>query len=263
MLGASRRRHRARVETEGVAVLPDCVPMSLRAASAQEGLHYNRGSIPGCLCALSAAGRGSAKPFSLPVFLPLKTPMLGLNSRLVRLLLIAAMGVAFAARADELSEVQRMYYAGQADAAMQRADKFLVAHPKDAQMRFLKGVMLSDAKHTDEATALFQKLSEDYPDLAEPYNNLAVLYAGTGDYAKARATLEQALRTNPAYATAHENLGDVQAALAAQSYARALKLDPSNVTVPPKLAIVRQLIKHPASATGSAPAVDAKPGDAK
>jgi tetratricopeptide (TPR) repeat protein len=189
--------------------------------------------------------------------------MHGLNSRLARLLLIASMGAAFAARADDLSEVQRMYYAGQAEAAMQRADAFLATHPKDAQMRFVKGVMLSDAKRNAEAIALFQKLSEDYPDLAEPYNNLAVIYAGTGDYAKARATLEQALRTNPSFATAHENLGDVHAALAAQSYARALKLDPSNVTVPPKLAAMRGLIKTPLSATGNAPAANTPTGDAK
>jgi tetratricopeptide (TPR) repeat protein len=189
--------------------------------------------------------------------------MPGLNSRLVRLLLIASMGAAFTARADELSEVQRMYYAGQAGAALQRADEFLATHPRDAQMRFLKGVMLSDAKRNDEAIALFQKLVEDYPDLAEPYNNLAVLYAGVGDYGKARATLEQALRTNPSYATAHENLGDVQAALAAQSYSRALKLDPANVTVPPKLAIVRELIKTPKTATSNALASDPTPGGTK
>jgi tetratricopeptide (TPR) repeat protein len=189
--------------------------------------------------------------------------MLGLTHRLVRLLLIALAGFAFNARADEISEVQRMYYAGQATAAMQRADDYLATHPKDAQMRFLKGVMLGDAKRNPEAIALFQKLIEDFPDLAEPYNNLAVLYAGAGEYAKARATLEQALRTNPNYATAHENLGDVQAALAVQSYARALKLDPSSVTVPPKLALARQLIKHPNPSSGSTPAIGDKPGEAK
>lgn len=189
--------------------------------------------------------------------------MLGLTHRLVRLLLIALAGFSINARADEISEVQRMYYAGQAAAAMQRADEYLATRPKDAQMRFLKGVMLGDAKRSAEAIALFQKLVEDYPDLAEPYNNLAVLYAGAGEYAKARATLEQALRTNPNYATAHENLGDVQAALAAQSYARALKLDPTSVTVPQKLALARQLIKYPNPTGGSASAAADKPGDAK
>lgn len=147
------------------------------------------------------------------------------------------------ARADELADVQRLYYSGQAPAAMQRADQFLATNPKDPQMRFVKGVMLADAKRNAEATALFQQLTEDYPDLAEPYNNLAALYAGAGDYSKARATLEQALRTNPAYAIAHENLGDIYAAQAAQSYSRALKLDPASVTVPPKLAVVRELYK--------------------
>jgi tetratricopeptide (TPR) repeat protein len=120
--------------------------------------------------------------------------------------------------------------------------------------------MLTDAKRNMEAIALFQKLSDDYPDLAEPYNNLAALYAAAGDYAKARATLEQALRMNPGYATAHENLGDVYAALAAQSYARALKLDPGNLSVPPKLAIVRELYKRPvATSADPRPAMAAVP----
>ena len=172
-------------------------------------------------------------------------PTLRSNLSPPALLLIACLGLVGAAHADELSDVQRLYYSGQAAVAMQRADQFLEARPKDPQMRFLKGVMLADAKRHLEAIALFQKLTQDYPDLAEPYNNLAALHAALGDYARARATLEQALRTNPTYATAHENLGDVYAALAAQSYARALKLEPGNVSVPPKLALVRQLYKHP------------------
>ena len=167
-----------------------------------------------------------------------------LNFLPVFVALLMGLLVCAATRADELSDVQRLHYAGQTAAAMQRADQFLAAHPKDPQMRFLKGVMLSDGKFDARAIEQFQKLTEDYPDLAEPYNNLATLYAAGGDYAKARATLEQALRTNPSYATAHENLGDVHAALASQSYARALQLDPKNVTVPPKLALVRELFKR-------------------
>ncbi|HEY9238890.1 MAG TPA: tetratricopeptide repeat protein [Burkholderiaceae bacterium] len=173
-------------------------------------------------------------------------PCPALARALARFVLVTCLGTAFGARADELADVQRLYYSGQTAAAMQRADQFLATQPRDAQMRFLKAVMLTDAQRTMEAIALLQKLSDDFPDLAEPYNNLAALYAGQGDYAKARATLEQALRMNPGYATAHENLGDVHAALAAQSYARAAKLDPSNLTVPPKLALVRDLYKRPA-----------------
>ena len=188
-------------------------------------------------------------------------PSLPSRHRLACVLAAACLGLAAAARADDLTEVQRLYYSGQAAAAMQRADQFLATTPGDPPMRFMKGVMLTDAKRNMEAIALFQKLSDDYPDLAEPYNNLAALYAAAGDYAKARATLEQALRMNPGYATAHENLGDVYAALAAQSYARALKFDPGNTSVPPKLAIVRELYKRPIaaasdprSAVASAPA---------
>jgi len=166
----------------------------------------------------------------------------------VRLLMLALMLtslIAFgAARGDELADVQRLHYAGQTTAAMQRADQFLATRPKDPQMRFLKGVILTDNHLHAQAIEQFQKLADDYPDLAEPYNNLATLYAAAGDYTKARVTLEQALRINPGYATAHENLGDVHAALAGQSYARALQLEPKNVTVPPKLAIVRELYKR-------------------
>jgi tetratricopeptide (TPR) repeat protein len=194
--------------------------------------------------------------------MPTHPPTFSLH-RWLGCLIVAACALAVpAARADDLADVQRLYYAGQTAAAMARADQFLATNPRDPQMRFIKGVMLTDAKRNMEAIALFQKLTEDYPDLAEPYNNLAALYAATGDYAKARATLEQALRMNPGYATAHENLGDVYAALAAQSYARALKLDPGSVSVPPKLALVRELYKRPIAATNPTPAVASAPASA-
>ncbi|MEO8056965.1 MAG: tetratricopeptide repeat protein [Burkholderiales bacterium] len=169
--------------------------------------------------------------------------MIRLPHLLAGSLLFVLLGTCAPARADALSDVHSLHYSGQSAAAMRRADEFLANSPKDPPMRFLKGVMLADAKRYPEAIEVFQKLTEDYPDLAEPYNNLAAIYAATGDYIKARATLEQALRTNPGYATAHENLGDVYATLAAQSYARALQLDPRNVSVPAKLALVRELFK--------------------
>lgn len=153
------------------------------------------------------------------------------------------------ARADELSEVQRLHAAGQIDQAIQRAEKFLAAKPKDAQMRFAVGVMLAETRRSAEAMAAFERLVEDYPELPEPYNNLATLKAAAGDYEGAKASLDQALRANPNLALAHENMGDVQLMLAMRAYGRVLQLDPANNTVPAKLVLLRQLLKVPARAT--------------
>ena len=158
------------------------------------------------------------------------------------LLLCAALSMpARAATAEELSEVTRLHRAGQSAAALERADRVLSAQPKDAQMRFLKSVVLVDTGRSTEAQAILQQLVQDYPELAEPHNNLAAIYAAAGDYGKSRAELEETIRLNPSYAPAHENLGDVHALLAAQSYGRALRLEPANATLPRKLALVRQL----------------------
>jgi len=110
-------------------------------------------------------------------------------------------------------------------------------------LRFIKGMILSEQGKSAEAINIFQKLTEDYPELPEPYNNLAVLHASAGNYDKARVALERAIRTNPAYATAHENLGDVYAKLASQSYDKAMQLADPNQQPPQKakLAMVRTL----------------------
>ena len=71
---------------------------------------------------------------------------------------------------------------------------------------------------------------------------MAVLYAAQNQFERARATLEMALKNNPRYAVAYENLGDVYARLAAEAYDKALQIDASSgATVLPKLKIVREL----------------------
>lgn len=162
------------------------------------------------------------------------------NSTITRLLLAALLwSLAALAAADEVAEVKLLLKAGQTSEALVKLDQFLALKPKDPQLRFLKGIVLSDAKRTAEAIAVFTLLNEDYPELPEPYNNLAVLYAGQGQYDKARAALEAAVRGNPSYGTAYENLGDVYTRLAAQAYGRALVLEPTNAALPPKIALLR------------------------
>jgi tetratricopeptide (TPR) repeat protein len=119
--------------------------------------------------------------------------------------------------------------------------------------------VLADSGRPAEATAILLQLAQEYPELAEPHNNLAALHAAAGDYGKARAELEESLRLNPSYATAHENLGDVYIMLAGQSYDRALKLEPTSTTVPHKRALVRQLAAPTRTASAPAGAVAASP----
>ena len=169
------------------------------------------------------------------------------------------------AHADDYGDVSKLMRSGKLAEAMARAESYLSTNPRDPQMRFLKGVIQRDSGKQTEAIVTFAKLSEDYPELPEPYNNLAVLYAGQSQFDKARAALEMAIRTNPSYATAHENLGDVYAKLASQAYNKALQLDSANAAVPPKLALIRELFNPtvrgqrvgtaPAAASALAPAV--------
>jgi tetratricopeptide (TPR) repeat protein len=158
------------------------------------------------------------------------------------LLVAAACGVALPALAAvEHEEVDKLMQAGKLDEAMTRADAFLKDKPRDPQMRFLKGVIQLDTGKRNEAIAAFTQLTLDAPELPEPYNNLAVIYASQNQFDKARTALESAIRTNPSYATAQENLGDVYARLASQAYSKALQLDQNNTAVQPKLAVIRTL----------------------
>jgi len=155
------------------------------------------------------------------------------------------LGVAVAtgtARAEELQDASRLLKAGQHQQALDHVNKALAAKPRDPQARFLKGLILTEKGNTREALEIFQKLTQDYPELPEPYNNLAVIYASQGQYDKARGSLEQSIRTHPSYATAYENLGDVYAKLASQAYDKALQLDSSNAGAQNKLALVRDLV---------------------
>lgn len=169
-----------------------------------------------------------------------------------RLMTLAAVLAAPMVHADEYGDVSQMVRSGKLAEALNKADQYLATKPRDPQMRFLKGVIQTESGKPVEAIGTFLKLTEDYPELPEPYNNLAVLYAGQSQYDKARAALEMAIRTNPSYATAHENLGDVYARLASQAYSKALQLDVNNTGVQPKLSLIRELFS-PITARGSRP----------
>ena len=166
------------------------------------------------------------------------------SSRIVSALAITAFCFATASRpagADELQDIQALMKQGNQSQALDRVNAYLATQPKDAQARFLKGVILTEQHKTAEAIKIFTALTEDYPELPEPYNNLAVLYASQQQYDKARRELEMAIQTHPSYATAHENLGDIYAKMASQAYDRALQLDKSNTAAQTKLSLIKEI----------------------
>ncbi len=190
-------------------------------------------------------------------------PVRNLMSSAVRLTaLSAAMAAALmcgSARADDYTDIAQLLKNGKTEQALQRTDTSLAANPRDPQMRFLRAVALTNLNRTEDAVAALRQLTEDYPELPEPYNNLAVIYARQGELEKARAALENAVRNNPDYAVAHENLGDIHVRLAYQSYAQARAKGGRAANLQPKMKLLKEVLQlsstaaKPAQPAASAP----------
>ena len=162
------------------------------------------------------------------------------------------------AQNSDLQEINRLQKAGQSQQALDKVNVYLTTRPKDAVGRFIRGLAQAELGKTNDAIATFQSLTEDYPELPEPYNNLAVLYSSKGQFEKARVALELAIQTHPSYSTAHENLGDIYAKLASQAYDKALQLDKANGGVATKLNLVRDLFStNPKANTAPRPVASA------
>ncbi|MDO9052734.1 MAG: tetratricopeptide repeat protein [Gallionella sp.] len=174
-------------------------------------------------------------------------------------LLFGILTISPALQADELQDATQLFKQGQHSQALGKVNSFLSGKPRDAQGRFLQGLIFTEQGKIPEAIKVFSGLTADYPELPEPYNNLAVLYASQSQYDKAKSSLEMAIRTHPSYATAHENLGDIYAKMASQAYDRALQLDNTNTTTQTKLAMIQDLFTDKPRARPGAARVPAPP----
>lgn len=153
------------------------------------------------------------------------------------------LGVVVPSQADTVvsaAEIERQFRGGEPRQAQQRLDQALAQRPGDAPLRFLQAVLVAESGQPAQATALLERMTEEFPDLPEPYNNLAVFQAAAGQLDRARSLLEVALRLDPAYRTAHENLGDVFVRLAQRAYEAAAGPRPEPMLLS-KLRLVREL----------------------
>ncbi len=150
--------------------------------------------------------------------------------RTLVLALCAAWLPSSGARADAAADVQALIAREDLAGALQRTDQALALAPRDARLRFLKAVVLMDLQRNDEALRDFSALSEEYPELPDPHNNIAVLHVRAGRLAQALQALQSALRNDPGHRTARLNLGQVHLMLAVQAWEQAAaggSLDPA------------------------------------
>ncbi len=133
------------------------------------------------------------------------------------------------------NDVRKLLRQAKYASALLLVNKGLANNPLDPQMRFWQGYLYEQLGQPELAQQVYLNLTQEYPELAEPHNNLGVLYAAQGDYSRAKTYLEAALRANPNYAVAQENMGDVLVNLARQAYERSLTLDPKQREVSQKI----------------------------
>ncbi|WP_179402374.1 tetratricopeptide repeat protein [Burkholderia guangdongensis] len=134
--------------------------------------------------------------------------------------------------------------------ALAQLDARIAANPHDVQAQFKRGTVLARLNRDDDAIRQFVALTQAYPELPEPYNNLAALYAKHGRYDDARAALVTATQANPGYTLAYENLGDLYLRLAAESYKRAQALGHTSGATAQRLADLQKIVSPPPKPAG-------------
>lgn len=150
--------------------------------------------------------------------------------------------LALPAFADEAADVRALLARGEPAAALARADAALAAHPADVALRFQRGVALMDLGRDAPALAHFERLCEEYPELPDPWNNIALLQVRAGRIEAARAALDNALRADPAHRIARANLGLVHLMLAEAAWQRLADSGPVDPALMRRLEAVRALL---------------------
>lgn len=173
---------------------------------------------------------------------------MSLPLNLLRLFAAALLLASATARADILTEVQNLAAKGDLAGALRATEAAAAADPRNTQARFLRAVVLMDLQRNAEALAAFTLLSQEFPELPEPYNNLALLQVRAGQLELARQALETALRNDPGHRTARANLGEVHLMLAVQAWEQAATVGPLDARLMRRLDAARALV-----ASGSLP----------
>ena len=143
--------------------------------------------------------------------------------------------------ADFSSQVERLVRNQRSAQALELADIGLKRNPKNVQLMFMRANLLQQLGRGEEARSALQRMIRDYPEIPEPYNNLAVIEAGLGNLETAESLLTKALVINADFGLARKNLADVYLSLALENYRRAEKALPGNKAVARRIETLERL----------------------
>lgn len=121
------------------------------------------------------------------------------------------------------SNIEKLVKAKKYPEAIEGIDQQLKKTPGNLQLRYVKARIQIEMRQWEAAKKTLIEITQQFPELPEPYNNLAALAANQGNWIEARDYLELALKLRPSYTVASANLGEVYIRLAAQAYDNAAK----------------------------------------
>ena len=139
------------------------------------------------------------------------------------------------------SEIQLLIDNDKYKDALDLTEDHLSRNKSDVKFQFLKGLILTKLSRYSDAEKIFYRIAEQNPNLPEPLNNLAVIYAIQGKYSQAQDVLKKALSSNKNYETAYNNLSDIYAKAASHAYNQALGLEKGKADSKEKLLILSEL----------------------
>jgi tetratricopeptide (TPR) repeat protein len=156
------------------------------------------------------------------------------------------------------SDIEKLVKAKKYPDAIDLINQRLKKTPANVQLRYVKARMQIEMRQWEAAKKTLIEITQQFPELPEPYNNLAALAANQGGWIEARDYLELALKLRPSYTVASANLGEVYIRLGAQAYDNAAKdaaLNQRQYTNRAKALI--EILKPPKK--GAAPAMKSSP----
>ena len=148
-------------------------------------------------------------------------------------------------RADVYTDVNALVQSGQWAQAQALAEARLKTAPTDPQMRLLQSHIQTGMGQIQAAMDTLRALTQSFPELPEPHNNLAALLVRENRHDEALAALQAAIRARPDYALALENLGDLHLAMAAQAFARAQRVTPTQTRLQSKQDGAERVMRSP------------------